>query len=252
MLRLFTPGNEETVDAFVDASRFFLLFRDYRRSFELLKRALHLLQARAQALADREYIHVLELLSWLCANVDPSQFQIEFQDVFEILDIMTSKQQNYYPLRASQVHSFVEFVVKLDKRPDQLISFKRVVQRLVHSQVKFADGRTLLHHAVEQCGLHQCCMSVVELLLECGADVNAVDRENNTALHLCTRPKALIFPTQKDQVIKLLLRYSAHIDIVNDYGDLAAKNLPLNILNHVNLQCLAASVIRDRQIHYMG
>ena len=257
-LRLFRSRKEEEaraskMHALITVGRYLLCQREYRLSIEVLKETLQLLQACTHSRSDI-YIEALELLSWSCANADPSQSEIEFQDVFDILDMLTSTLQHYYPLRASRVHSFVEFLVKLDKRPDQLMSFKRVVYRLVHSQVTFEDGWTLLHHAVEECCFYQGCMGVIELLLECGADVNALDRGNNTALHVCTQPcpNAPMYPNQKEQVIKLLLRYSAHIDIVNVSGDLAAKNLSLNILGHVNLQCLSASVIRDRQIPYVG
>ena len=83
--------------------------------------------------------------------------------------------------------------------------------------------------------------------------INAVDHRNNTALHLCAQPYLdFVIHDEKEQVIKLLLRYSAHVDIVNDSGDIAAKGLPLNMLDHVNLQCLAVAVIRDFRIPYAG
>ena len=53
-------------------------------------------------------------------------------------------------------------------------------------------------------------------------------------------------------LLKLLLRYSAHVDLFNDFGDIAATGLQLQILDYVNLQCLAATVIRDRRIPYVG
>ena len=192
---------------------------------------------------------------------------MQFHDVLEILDMVMSNVQyvmqvyeynlpdlEYFSsLNINPIFSLVLSVIELDKSPDQMVSFKRVVRRLVSSKMKTADGRTFLHLAVEQFCLYQDCLNVVELLLECGADVNAVDRSNNTALHLCTQPYLkLVSKHHEQEVIELLLRYSAHVDIFNDSGDIAAKSLQLQILDHVSLKCLAATVIRDRRFPYVG
>ena len=231
---------------------------EYRRSFDVLRCALQLLQTGKRIWTD-EYTHLLESLDWSCANAI-HQFKIEFYDVFEILDMMTSKVHSTRRVnkfmsshRMDLILSFFHHVNKQDKSPDQEVSFKRVVRRLVRSGLRTMDSRTLLHRAVERCCSSQGCLNVVEVLLECGADANAVDRRHNTPLHLCARPYSKHFDrNQQEQVMKLLLRYSAHVDIVNESGDMAAKGLPLNSLDYVNLKCLAAAVIRDRRIPYAG
>ena len=96
----------------------------------------------------------------------------------------------------------------------------------------------------------------MEIFLECGANVNALHVENNTALHLCTHENAYFGPNLKnkreDIINLILLRYSAHVDLVNNTGDLAAKGLMLNMSDYINLQCIKAMFIRDHRIPYVG
>lgn len=55
----------------------------------------------------------------------------------------------------------------------------------------------------------------LELLLNCGLDVNAVDQDGQTALMMATRIEA------PEEPIKLLLSFGAHIDAADNYGDTA-------------------------------
>ena len=130
-----------------------------------------------------------------------------------------------------------------------MVSFKQVIHRLVRSQMSDEDGQTFLHCAVLEFDTDP---NVAEVLLECGADVNAVDLEHNTALHLCTGPYAIPGSVLQNEIIKLLLQYSAHLDIINDRGHFAWTGLSLNMLDHVSLKCLATAVIRDHKIPYVG
>ena len=262
IIRILSLDRLEAIDELYYVSQLCTIDGEYRRSFELLRCALQLLQTGTRIWTDK-YTRLLESLDWSCANaIHRSQFKLDFYDVFEILDMMTSKVlstgrvNKFINLhRMDLILSFLHHVNKQDKSPDQEVSFKRVVRRLVRSGLRIKDSQTsFLHRAIERCCSSQSCLNVVEVLLECGADVNAVDRRNNTPLHLCARPYSSehFDQNQQDQVMKLLLRYSAHVDIVNESGDMAAKGLPLNILDYVNLKCLAAAVIRDRRIPYVG
>ena len=173
MLRIISPSHKETTDGLVRVSKVFAKNGKYRQSFDLLKYAFQLLQTFTA-----DHICLLDLLYWTCwSAVHQSEFVIEFQDVLEILDMVSLKAQfaeemNEYEnsLVGNHILLFIKFVIELDKSPDQMDSFKFVVHRLVHSQMKAADGRTFLHRAVELCCLAQGCLGVVEVLLECGAD----------------------------------------------------------------------------------
>ena len=102
---------------------------------------------------------------------------------------------------------------------------------------------------------------MVELLLECGANVNAVDIDHNTALHLCSVAFQNIEMKQHHDLITriavTLLANGAHTDMVNDSGDSAIESLTsslmeMNIYDFVSLKCLAASAIMEYGIPYIG
>ena len=262
LLRIIGPCRSETTMPLVKVSQ---VFAKHKRHFDLLKYALHrLLQDCCDTPTWKGvYLTVFSSLDISCYNeFRKIQFQLEFHDVFEILDMVTSKAQFVSSLNCitidiscfmQQILSYICFLVKLDKSPDQLISFQQVVHRLVHSQIRDAGGMTFLHHAAEKSSTYP---GVAKVLLECGADVNSVDSKHNTALHICTGSgTGYYIPIsfrQRNEVSKLLLEYSAHPDIVNDHGDLAATGMSLNMLDHVSLKCLATAVIRDLQIPYVG
>ena len=164
-------------------------------------------------------------------------------------------------------------IIGLDTNTHQVSSFRNIVHRLVRCQPRTKHGRTLLHNSVllstflwEIKGSHLVTPSsaVVELLLECGANVNAVDDEQNTALHLCLRAIRNLKIKQHDNLIKgiaeLLLKHEAHVDMVNFSGNRAADGMTYslirwnnwNMLDLVNLKCLAARAVMEHEISYVG
>jgi len=92
---------------------------------------------------------------------------------------------------------------------------------------------------------------VIELLLECGASVDAMNYNGNCPIHI-----ASIKQNFNLKIIKALLRYGDHIDRRSLLGNLPYKlilslsDCTINPLNHMTLQCLAARVIVENQIHY--
>lgn len=94
---------------------------------------------------------------------------------------------------------------------------------------------------------------VCELLLECGAFVDAVNHNLATPLHIaCTRSN------YNAEVVDILLRAGAHIDRRNATGNQpnmmlsSISECKINPLRHISLKCLAARKIVEHSVPYVG
>jgi len=140
--------------------------------------------------------------------------------------------------------------------------FKKNVYKLIQMKPTSAKGFSPLHLACTRettnVGRYPVCsfpaLPVISLLLEVGADVNAVDGEKNTPLHIAAQNKPC-----RPEVFTLLLKNGAHIDACN-----AERKTPMQLirgmsvydivspLQHISLQCLAARRIVKSAIPYKG
>ena len=190
---------------------------------------------------------------------DGDNFGVDFEEVFEVLNRASSDIDN----ATGTVHShefqedeylqpdflrlilhLVKLIIELDKNEDQQRRFNKVVYRLVRCQPKTQTGLTLLHlsvkHSTSEVGNEFISefpsIAVVELLLECGAKVNAVDDEHNTALHLCSKTiQDLEMKQHHDSINRiavLFLENEAHLDMINISGDRAAKGLTSSLMQN--------------------
>ena len=147
-------------------------------------------------------------------------------------------------------------------REDELDQLKYIVYRLVKLDIRGAKGQTPLHLACSKdtstVGRYPVCTfpspDVVTLLIDVGADINAVDSENNMPLHVAAANNPC-----KSDIIQLLLAKGAHLDSCNGQRktpmQLMKKTLINDILcplNFTNLQCLAARRIVELGIQYKG
>ena len=163
----------------------------------------------------------------------------------------------------------MKLIIQLEKNEAQQLKFNTVVYRLIRCQPKTRMGQTLLHLSVKHCtsDIEKTFFSqfpstaVVGLLLECGANVNDVDVEQNTALHLCSKAiQNLEMQQHHDSIHRiavLLLNNGAHLDMINISGDRAEKGLTsclieANIQDFDRLKCLAARAIVKYNIPYVG
>ena len=108
------------------------------------------------------------------------------------------------------------------------------------------NGSSLLHLACARdtsaVGRYPICVfpsvPAISLLLECGADPNAVDSDGNTALHTAALNKPA-----KPAVIQALLDHGAHFDRVNNDKKAFANLLNKQPLHEVGRSLSSSSLI---------
>ena len=266
--------------------------REFRRSLDILKYALQL-QNSGGGMLTYLYLENFEDLCCLFRKMYKESRQsipsvdqlILSKESFEVLEMVTTKLELTVGNKHAEKHSnleteisdfmncillFIKVITDLNTNAYQVCSFRKIVHRLVSCQPRTIHGQTLLHLSISpnsndivhiQSKLKFPCIAVVELLLECGANVNAVDEDINTALHFCSQALRDIDTKKHPDLIKriagLLLKNGAHVDMVNIWGDRAVDNLlsslmEMNMLDFISLKCLSASVVMKYKISYAG
>ncbi|XP_065348180.1 protein fem-1 homolog C [Cloeon dipterum] len=95
--------------------------------------------------------------------------------------------------------------------------------------------------------------AVARLLVECGANIVSRNYRHCTPLHFVALPA-----NYNQEFVKLLLDNGAHIDHQNNLGETPAAALMANpvctlpLMKHTSLKCLAASVVVNHKISYLG
>ncbi|XP_071953001.1 protein fem-1 homolog C-like [Antedon mediterranea] len=154
----------------------------------------------------------------------------------------------------------MNLVAKLECKPEDAQVIKRATYKLLKINPKGMNGYEPLHLAVDKdtsaVGRYPvCCFpdkNVVSLLIDCGADLNAVDVNRNTPLHIA----AMSLKDNCIEVMKFLIESGTHIDSRNSNNktalELVEGTCDICPMNYVTLKCLAAKVILQHNILYKG
>lgn len=165
----------------------------------------------------------------------------------------------------------VMILTKISKKEDNVeFAAMQEIYKLVQLNPLTSTGSSLLHltvnqqtpvddfHTNEVCKFP--CSSTTKLLLQAGADPQAVDRAKNTPLHIIVTYKKIVsdFLTLH-AIVMALLEAGVHIDSVNAAGQTplgaattGVAEIILKSQADMSLKCLAAQSIRKYNINYIG
>lgn len=186
----------------------------------------------------------------------------------QLLDIrpVYKRQQESFDRILKCLTHLIYLLVETAKSDEQKETVRESVRALVRANPHSAcTGDTLLHLCVSRLNTIKSSyftddnqlifpsMPVIELLLECGAPVNARNESKSTPLHVAANPYNFYSP-----LVKLLLDHGAHLDQPNRARDcpylLIAGN-PMNticLISYSSLKCLAATAVVQYHIPYHG
>ena len=143
-------------------------------------------------------------------------------------------------------------------------SLTMLLRKLFMKQIRNRSGNTLLHEFIKRCTDDDDdlspCLQAVNLLLNEGFDVNVVNDEGNTPLHIAVmlepRNDKLYLVTE---ILHLLFYGGAHHDFVNNDGktpmDMAKTDEACMILSErgkLELKCISAGAVKRFGIPYLG
>jgi Fem-1 family protein b len=159
---------------------------------------------------------------------------------------------------------------KIKHNTNQEFEMCKFIYTFNKMELRLGNGMTPLHIASNVLtpvdDFHVCDVvkypnaAVVRLLIHCGADTNAVDKNGDSPLHIIvTYDKPISDFLTLHSIIVLLCEYGGHMDRANKKGltpiDVCwtgVSEIILRTLKKISLKCLAARAIRQYHIDYKG
>ncbi|KAJ8278962.1 hypothetical protein COCON_G00060280 [Conger conger] len=251
---------------------------DFERCVGLWKYALDMQQGSLDPLSPMTASSLLsfaELFSFVLQDRAKGTVatRVTFHDLMAVLsksvrEVERAVAQRDAPPEAPQFTKVLSIILhlvylleKLSCTPEEEHQKKQTVYRLLKLHPRARNGYTPLHMAVDKettsVGRYPVgrfpSLAVATLLLECGADPEARDLDNNTPLHVCALSGC-------PEVMGALVRGGAHFDATNArrrtahelLSERCASRHALRPLAYVSLQCLAARAIERLRLPYKG
>lgn len=211
------------------------------------------------AVRAEDVIHTIELL---LADLGRCSRLLEVAPVYK-------RQQESWDKVLKIISHLLFLVTQLSRAPVLELPLRKKIHRLVHEMDPRTTARdSLLHLAVSKSNSLKAqnffedggslgnlfpSLAVAQLLVECGARVNATNALGSSPLHT-----ACTVSNFKQEVVELLLKHGSHIDMKNVQNvrpsDLLAHNpaSTVSITRFLSLKCLCAQVISNNQLPYKG
>ncbi|XP_026131937.1 protein fem-1 homolog A-like [Carassius auratus] len=250
---------------------------DFERCIRLWKYALDMQQRHLDPLSPMtasSFLSFAELFSFVLQDRAKGRVaRVSFQDLMGVLrksvcEVERAVAQRDSPPETPQFTKALSIILhllflleKLECAPEQEHQKRLTVYRLLKLSPRARSGYTPLHMAVDKdttsVGRYPVgrfpSLCVARLLLECGADVDSRDCENNTPLHVAAANGC-------PEIMAALIRAGAHFDATNAQHKTAYELLDeqssgrhaLHPLSYVTLQCLAARTILRHRLPYKG
>jgi len=210
---------------------------------------------------------VKEVLNATVIEIDRNQRKISNPGIKDDPELLQEEMEN----NSLTSLYLIMILTKISKKEEkEEFAAMQEIYKLVQLDPQTSTGSSLLHltvnqqtpvddfHTNEVCKFP--CSSTTKLLLQAGADPQAVDRAKNTPLHIIVTYKKIVsdFLTLH-AIIMALLDHGVHIDSVNAAGQtpLSAAStgvaeIILKSQADMSLKCLAAQSIRKYNLNYIG
>lgn len=252
---------------------------NFERCINLWKYALEMQQGNLEPLSPMtasSFLSFAELFSYVLQDRSKGTLatQLGFSDLMGVLGKGVREVERALLHQKDPIADSVQFtkalaiilhlvflLEKVECSPEQEHQKRQTIYCLLKCNPRGKNGFTPLHMAVDKettaVGRYPVgkfpSLHVVNLLLECGADPDSRDYDNNTPLHVAARNNCPL-------IMSALMEAGAHMDATNAFKQTAYELLDEKLLtkammqpfNYITLQCLAARALDKHKIPYKG